>query len=334
MPKLHSITANGATFAARTGDVLLDSALLQGVPFPHDCRAGRCGSCLTKVVRGSTLGGASLQRGMIHACQARIFSDLELTFEELPPVRAVHAEVASLVARSVDVTEVGLRLAGPVPFHAGQYCSFKFRGFPARSFSPTLPADGSTTSADMTLHIKRVRDGRVSSALGDGIRVGHRLRVEGPFGSAHFRSARSGRLVLVAGGTGFAPILSILAAALREDQDRQVVLVVGARHVNSLYMAAGLVKLQTFPSLRIIATANEVPETIEVVRRGSPDAHVPQLLADDTVYAAGAPAMVMRLAACAEAVGAEFYSDPFEPSGPQEISTPKLAWPTPRTAAA
>eukprot|EP01036_Dinobryon_divergens_P056468 gene56468-75401_t len=220
MPKLHSITANGTIFAARSGDVLLDAALLQGVPFPHDCRVGRCGSCLTKVVRGATLGGASLQRGMVHACQARVFSDLHLEFEELPPVRSVNAEVISLLARSIDVTEVGLRLDGPMPFRAGQYCTFKFRGFPARSFSPTLPADGSTTSADMTLHIKRVRDGRVSTALGDTILTGHRLRVEGPFGAAHFRPGGSGRLVLVAGGTGFAPILSILAAALRENPDR------------------------------------------------------------------------------------------------------------------
>ena len=335
MPKLHSVTANGATFAARTGDILLDSALLQGVSFPHDCRAGRCGSCLIKVVRGSTLGGASVQRGMVHACQARVFSDLELTFEDLPLVRSVHAEVISLFARSIDVTEVGLRLAGPMPFHPGQYCTFKFRGFPARSFSPTLPADGSPTSADITLHIKRVLGGHVSGALGDAIRVGHTLLVEGPFGSAHFRTGRSGRLVLVAGGTGFAPILSILAAAYREDQERRVVLVVGARHVDSLYMAAGLVKLQALASLQIIATANEVPDVLEVVRRGTPDAHVPDLTAEDTVYAAGAPAMIMKLAARAQAVGAEFYSDPFEPSGPpQEHSVPKLAWPTARASVA
>lgn len=335
MPKLHSITANGTTFSARSGEILLDSALAQGVAFPHDCRVGRCGSCLTKVTRGSILGGASMQRGMVHACQARVFSDLDIRFEQMPPVRAANGEVTTIKSRCSDVVEVGIKLASPILFRPGQYCTFKFRGFPARSFSPTLPADGSSTTDDITLHIKRVRDGRVSMALGEDIREGHKVRVEGPFGAAFFRPGRSGRMVLVAGGTGFAPILSIASAALHESPGREMIIVTGARTVPSLYMARGLVTLQNFPGVKVIVAASEVPQGLNIVRTGSPDRHTPELTAEDVVYAAGAPAMIKILAERADAVGAEFYSDPFEASGTARDvdSTQRLAWPSIKLAA-
>lgn len=329
MQKRHSIVANGTRFTARTGELLLDSALTEGVQFPHDCRVGRCGSCLARVTRGTTLGGSSLQKGMVHACQARVFSDLEVSFEDLPPVGEVSAVLSSLHSRCPDVVEVGLRLSERLPFRPGQYFSFKFRGYPARPFSPTLPADGSPTSDDMTLHVKRVRGGRVSTALGNDIVPGHRLKIEGPFGSAFYRPGGSGRLVLVAGGTGFAPILSIASAALNEKPEREIVLVVGARAAKSLYMAHGLVKLQRLPNVTIIATAVTAPDHLPAVRPGGPESHVPQLTGDDTVYAAGAPSMIEAIAELAERAGADFYSDPFEASVDPKIETAtgRLAWP-------
>ena len=133
MRKLHSITANGTVFTARTGEIVLDAALMQGVDFPHDCRAGRCGTCLATVVRGRPLGGDCPQPGKVYACQARALSDLELQFEVLPPVRSVRARVGSLVERGPEVIEVGLTLDEPIHYLPGQYCTFEFRGFPRRS---------------------------------------------------------------------------------------------------------------------------------------------------------------------------------------------------------
>ena len=148
MARTHTIQANGTRFHAQTGQVILDSALMNGVEFPHDCRAGRCGSCLTRVKRGLTIGGETLQRGMVHACQAQALSDLDLEFDVLPPPQSVAGTVASLVPRSRDVIEVHLNLNAPINPIAGQYCTFQFRGYPARSFSPTRPADGSRPGKD------------------------------------------------------------------------------------------------------------------------------------------------------------------------------------------
>lgn len=78
MAKLHKIVLHGETFHARSGERLLDAALVNGVDLPHDCRAGRCGSCLLRVRSGITLGGETPQPGMVRACQAMAFSDLDL----------------------------------------------------------------------------------------------------------------------------------------------------------------------------------------------------------------------------------------------------------------
>ena len=91
----HQITIDGQSFLAPAGQLLLDAALSNGIELPHDCRAGRCGACMTRVERGITLGGETRQRGMIHACQARVFSDLTLAVEALPPVDRIEARVTA-----------------------------------------------------------------------------------------------------------------------------------------------------------------------------------------------------------------------------------------------
>ena len=332
MAKMHLMTANGAEFAARTGEVILDSALMHGIEFPHDCRVGRCGSCLARVVNGVTLGGNAAGRGMIHACQARALSDLDLEFDHQPPVQSVNGQVASLVPRASDVMEVGIKLSHTMEYLPGQYCSFKFRGFPARSYSPTLPADGSTSEHDLTLHIKRVRDGRVSTALGQSIKVGHKLKIEGPFGSAYYRQDGEDRLVLIASGTGFAPILSVLMAALEDPHKKPIVLVIGARNLKSLYMASALIDLNRRSEIELIVATNERPQ-YEVVRHGAPADFLPELRPTDGVYAAGSPAMIEQIAQKATAAGSNFYADPFEAALTRGDNWMKFAWPHRRAAA-
>lgn len=311
MGKTQAVTANGRQFPAQRGDVILDAALRSGLAYPHDCRAGRCGSCLTRVVKGVTFGGESFQRGMVHACMARVLTDVELAFDKLPAIELIRGEVAAVERRGPDVLEVGLSLAQPLHFYPGQYCRFKFKGFPSRCFSPTWPADGTRRLHDITLHIKQVRGGLVSNALGQSITAGHRLEVEGPFGAAFYRSDSAGRLILVAGGTGFAPILSIAMAALADDPLRQIEFIIGTRTIRQLYMAPGLVALKRYPGVNFTITANEVPDHISVVKQGGPADFLPDLSASDTIYAAGAPSMVTTIAEAAELAGASFHSDPF-----------------------
>jgi CDP-4-dehydro-6-deoxyglucose reductase, E3 len=321
MAKVHAVVANGARFSARPGDILLDAALSSGIELPHDCRAGRCGTCLVRLQRGRTFGGESRQEGMIHACQARVFSDLAVEYDVLPAIERIDARVSRVADLTDDVVEVTITPARRMPLLAGQYCRFTFRGFPSRAFSPTAPLHRPARAGrSFRLNVKRVRGGRVSPCFGRLIRVGHPLKVEGPFGSAFLRPGKTQRLVLVAGGTGFAPMWSIAEAALRENPARQVVLVTGARKLDSLYMWPALNRVAVLPNVSVFATVEEQPAH-PALRQGRPSDHVPRLTADDVVYAAGAPEMVDGVAEAARDARALFYCDPFEASGqPNERS--------------
>jgi 3-phenylpropionate/trans-cinnamate dioxygenase ferredoxin reductase subunit len=135
----------------------------------------------------------------------------------------------------------------------------------------------------------------------------------GPLGTAYFRPEHRGRLVLIASGTGFAPMWAVAVAALAERRDRPMIFVVGARSLKVLYMVRALCQLAHFPGVKIIPVVAE-PQTISnAVRRGRPLDYLPRLSGSDAVYTAGAPAMVEEVAHMARAVGAKCYTDPFAP---------------------
>ncbi len=329
MKKKHRLTFNGKEFTARSGEILLDAALVAGVDIPHDCRSGLCGACLTQVQRGITLGGETLRSGIIHACQARVFSDLTLAVEDMPPIIQLEARLARVIDVTHDVVELTITPEQPLRILPGQYCRFTFRGFPPRAFSPTAPLDGRPAGDRLFLNVKRVRDGRVSQQLGTKIKRGHRLTIEGPFGHAFLRPRKRNRLVLAGSGTGFAPIWAVARAALQEDPMRSMVIVAGARELRALYMAQALEFACGFPNVRIALTVEQHDPNYPHVLTGRPSDHIPELTADDIVYAAGAPKSVEVIGQLATSAGATFYSDPFEPAstaGSTDWLTRATAW--------
>ena len=318
MARYHNVTLGSETFSVKSGQILLDGAIASGVELPHDCRAGRCGTCMTEVKAGITLGGETRQRGTIYACQARVFSDLKIGVEPLPAVDHVRATLTKLVDLTADVVELTITPKTPFTYLPGQYCRFTFTGFPTRCFSPTAALDGSAHDGSFHLQIKRVRQGRISSTLGEKIKCGHQLTIEGPFGHGFLRPDLNKRLVLVAGGTGFAPIWSVADAALRENFQRNLVIVVGVRKLASFYMGQALDLASRLPNVKIIATAEEKQTEFPSVKFGVPADFVPALTSDDIAYAAGSPVMVEAVGAMAEKVGATFYSDPFESAASEQ----------------
>jgi 3-phenylpropionate/trans-cinnamate dioxygenase ferredoxin reductase subunit len=191
----------------------------------------------------------------------------------------------------------------------------QFRGFPARSYSPTYPLEGRADDRVLNFHIRRFSDGVVSSELGRNIRVGHRVKVTGPYGSAFLRRNHSGSIVLVASGTGFAPMWSIAVAAILERPQRELIFVVAARKLQSLYMHSALCRLALFPNVTIIPTVSEQESVVSpAIRSGRPTDHMPSLSPNDVVYTSGAPGMTDTVAKLARAAGARCYTDPFVPN--------------------
>lgn len=300
----------GQSFAGRRGEVLLDAALGAGIDLPHDCRSGLCGTCRVDVVRGR-VDGCEQGSDSVLACQARLAEDLTLSVDERPPVGAVNGVVASLRRLSEDVFDVSIRTKQPLAHLPGQYAQFTFAGFPSRCFSPSLPLTEAPTVGEIRLHVQRVLGGQVSDALGKEIGPGRRVRVSGPFGSAYLRPGGSARLVLVASGTGFAPVWSIAQAALRDMPDREIVVVASAKSIDQFYMGPALLRLSIFPRVTVYAGLRAPEGSNGLFFVGDPIDMAPELRPGDVVYGCGAPAMVEALAKRAAAVGARCHADAF-----------------------
>ncbi len=316
------IKINDQGFNARTGKILLDAALDQGIAVPHDCRAGQCGTCLVRLKRGVLLGGDTSQPGLFHACQARILSDADITFEKMPPVGERRGVVAAIENLAPDILGVCIQTERRLRHRPGQYYRVKFRGFPARCFSPAPPFAGRDAANVARFHIKIVRDGRVTPNLGGEIAVGHKVTLEGPFGAAFFRPGEGRRIVLVASGTGFAPIWAVAHASLRTQPEIPLLLIAGARKLSSLYAVPALCRLALYPRASFIAATEDADRHApsEIIRPGTPLDHLPPLLDTDLIYAAGSPKLVDAVAKRAARVGAAVFADAFV-ANPQEEPT-------------
>jgi NAD(P)H-flavin reductase/ferredoxin len=325
------VHVNDQGFIAHRGELLLDAALINGVDMPHDCRSGVCGTCKIRVLSGMVIGGECEERGMVKACQARVITDLELLVEPVPEVLTTKGVLLGVTPLAPDVVELSIRPSKAISYLPGQYYKFQFRGYPARYFSPTAPMDRPFDGHALHLHVRRIPDGRVSPALGREIQPGHPVTLTGPHGSAYFRPEQHNRLVLIGTGTGFAPIWSIAEAAVAENPNREIVLIVGAKTLASLYMAPAFRRLKDYRNVQLIPTVSDKPPNVaRIVRKGRPTDFMPALSPDDVIYACGAPAMVDSIKEFANASGAMFYADPFTPShgadDGERIFAKAMAW--------
>jgi 3-phenylpropionate/trans-cinnamate dioxygenase ferredoxin reductase subunit len=213
-----------------------------------------------------------------------------------------------------DIVEVRIDIDDPLIWLPGQYVKLAFQGYPSRDYSPTSPTHLSSGPSQLVFHIKVYQRGAVSSCLRGAIRTGHRVIVEGPFGGAFYRPGPT-RLVLVGTTTGWAPLWAIARAARLEEPDRRMSVVVGARRSQNLYMRDALKWLRESGVSDLVLSCSgtntgEAPD----VRTGRTTDFLETITSDDTIYAAGAPAMVEAVKRVAAAAGAQCYADPFTAS--------------------
>jgi NAD(P)H-flavin reductase len=330
MRKICTVTVNEESFVANVGDLLLDGAIMNGVELPHDCRTGICGTCKVRLLEGKVFGGDEQGSDMIHACQARIVSDLKIVTEPVPDPVSVSAELVHLKRLAPDVFGATIEVERPLDYLPGQYCNVQFRGFPARCYSPTYPLAGAPNPHLLHFHIRQLPDGAVSTALGETIRPSHRVRLTGPFGSAFFRPNHAGGTVLVSGGTGFAPMWSIATDAITEAPERELIFVVAARDLPSFYMHGALCRLALFPNVTIVPVVTEPQGVSSAFRSGLPTEHLPNFSPSDIVYTSGAPGLTEHVARVAKAAGARCFSDPFVSSAghgePSKLMSRLAGW--------
>ena len=311
MAKRCHLTINGQSFESPLGETLIDAALGAWKIIPHDCRSGQCETCRVTVVSGSVDDGGTALGRTVLACQTRVSGDAEIRFDELPNPEKRSGVISTMGSLSPEIVEVIVQTEKALSYLPGQYFRLKFSGYPAREYSPTVRLDGTTRPGELVFHIRVLPDGVVSGAFGDNIKPGHCVHVQGPFGSAFLREG-DGPLVLVSGGTGWAPIWAIARAARQTQRSRPIFVIAGSRDVENLYMQ---------PALNWLID-DGVPDAIGTVefgalppfRLGRPSHYLPLLGMEDTVYVAGPPGLVDVVKRSAEKGMAQCYADPFLPS--------------------
>lgn len=265
-------------FEVNPGEALLDAAERAGVALAHDCRFGGCGTCRIKLLEGGVdyeempfgLSEEEAAQGYALACQAHPTSDLTIS----ATVRAEDyiapdyhtATIEGLERLSHDVTHLVLRIpsAQDVRFHPGQYLNIMLEDGTPRSFSMASPPSGDL----FDLHIRRVPGGRFTERLYDQYQVGDTLDVELPLGDFKYRSEDQRPILLVAGGTGLAPLKAIIES-LREREDApQILLYWGVRGHPDLYMDNALRDLkQDFQDFHYVPVLSQ-PESDWAGRKG------------------------------------------------------------------
>lgn len=311
-----NLVINGQSVKANVGESLVDAALGGWVVVPHDCTSGQCGTCRVTVVRGAVDDQGTAEDRTVLACQALVTGDAEIAFDHVPEIIKRAGTVSEITRLAPDVIEVVVALASPIDYHVGQYFSVKFAGFPARDLSPSVRWNGTLGAAEMVFHVRRYPGGLVSTQIGATIRPGHRVQVRGPFGQAFLREG-DGPIVLVAGGTGWAPVWSLAVEARRTQRHRDVLVIAGARNPSGLYMRRSLDWLIDDGVTSVLAVA-EVNAS-DPILPGRPTHYLPSLGLDDTVYVAGPPGLVDTVKRKARSARARCYADPFLP-GVQKLT--------------
>lgn len=288
---------------------VLSAAQLAGLPLPHSCRSGRCGSCRARLVSGQVEYGAGVplglsaqetREGFVLLCQALPRSDLVIEARLVQSAAAAEIKtLPSRIVRRVLVAPDVMRLVLRVPavetleFMAGQYLDILLEGGQRRSYSV---ANAPHAGSQFELHVRHVPGGLFSEALFTSLNEGALLKLEGPFGRFLYQSGPEPAL-FIAGGTGFAPIKAMLGQALAEEAARELHLYWGARDAAGIYEEA-LLREWAARHPRLTVRTVLGGRVHEAVLQDHPD------LAAWAIYAAGPPAMIDAIQASFPAQGA------------------------------
>jgi CDP-4-dehydro-6-deoxyglucose reductase len=330
-----TVQPSGRTFQAQTSETLLAAGIRQGIALPYGCKDGACGSCKCRLLSGSVVHGAHQTKalsgeeeaaGYVLTCCGTAQSDVVLESRQVSaagalPIKKMPVRVSSLERASHDVIVLKLQLpaADAFQYHAGQYVEFLLQGGDRRSYSMANAPHTQAAGPQMELHIRHMPGGKFTDQVFGTMKEKDILRIEGPFGSFYLREDSDKPIVLLASGTGFAPIKAILQHMAHAGITRPVTLYWGGRRPTDLYQAAWVqAQLGVMPNLRYVPVISDaLPEDGWTGRTGFVHQAVLQDLPDlsgHEVYACGAPIVVESARRDYLAAGLPeeaFYADTF-----------------------
>lgn len=304
-----TIQPSGHTYSVKAHETVLESAIDAGFNIPYGCRNGACGSCKGTVLSGevdygdyaaNALTEAEKAAGKVLFCCARPLTDLTIECREinagLIPPRIIPARVERKEQLSHDVMVLFLKLPSGehLQFFAGQYVEVLLKDGKRRAFSL---ANAPHVDNLLELHLRLIPGGQFTQYVFNDMPDKAILRIEAPFGSFYYHSESEKPMIMVAGGTGFAPIKGIVEHMIHNNIKRKLTLYWGARTRQDLYLPElPPAWAEAYPHIQFIPVLSDAtPEDNWQGRTGL----VHQAVLDDMddlssfeVYCCGAPAMV------------------------------------------
>ena len=293
-----------------TGNTILEAALEQGIDFPHGCKTGNCGACKSEKISGDiemspysefALEAEEEEKGMILACRSVPWSDCEIKIvddqqnDELNDIKIKDMEciVKKLTKVTDDIYILILRISSEeeFKFKAGQYAELYFNQCKEKHFSMANPP----STNELEFHIKTLDGGEVSNYVQNTLQIGETVKVRGPFGNAYLRDSHKGPIIAVAGGTGLAPILSIIKSSQDIKMKQPIQVYYGAQSEKDLYFLKQFEELiKNNKNLSFVPVVMELSEN-KTLRNGL----VTEIVINDIkdfdgykAYLAGPPKMV------------------------------------------
>lgn len=312
-----TLQPSGHTYRVAADTTLLEAGLAAGLNLPYGCKNGACGACKSTLVAGQVDHGAAQDgalsateraAGMALLCCAKPLSDLRLAVREVSaagdiPVKILPCRVQKMQRLADDVMALSLKLPSNerLQFLAGQYIEFLLADGKRRAFSLANAPHADADDALLEIHVRRVPGGNFTEHVFTTMKERDILRIEGPLGTFFLREASTKPLILVAGGTGFAPLKGLIEQALHSGggNQRPITLYWGAKNRSGLYLnalAEGWAKMH--PHMTYVPVLSEPAPTDSWTGRTGlvheavlADHAAAGALAPYQAYVCGAPAM-------------------------------------------
>lgn len=326
----YQVKIRGTDKVVAVGDdeTILEAALAADIDYPFGCQSGNCGACKSRLLSGEVemedyseyaLTDDERNMGQILACSAVPVADCDVAWLDLEEtvqhsLQAMDCEVVGVEHATHDIVVIKLKGAsGTLAFSPGQYAALSFADHPARDFSMA----GEPYAEVLEFHIREIADGQVSQYAQTDVKIGDKVALSGPMGLAFLRELHTGPILAVAGGSGLAPMKSIVDAALAKNMPQAITLYFGAREERDLYLCdhfdALAAKHANFSFIPVLSDESGATSR----RTGMlADAIAEDLKTMDgyKVYTAGPPPMVDAVQALLERLGGraeDLHADPF-----------------------
>lgn len=322
---MSKLTYNTTTYICAENETVLDVLHAHDVAVPSSCRSGQCQTCLMQAVKGTPPEEA--QKGLKEtlkaqnyflACCCKPNEDLEVMLPNSATAR-IKATVNSIEKLCDDIVSVSLHCEPPLDYKAGQFINLFKDNTLARSYSlASVPAQDDF----LTLHVRKVPDGRVSSWIHHELSDGDSVEISLPVGDCFYAAGKPEQAMLLIGtGSGLAPLYGIARDAIAQGHTGPIKLYHGSTNLDGIYLREELRQLaERYQNFEYVPCISDEPVATENIAQGQV---LDVALADHAklagwrVFLCGNPNMVKAARKKTFLTGAamkDIYSDAFTPA--------------------